>query len=66
MVIVFKSWRELMTKLMSLSEQDLRESINYEVSTYKRKRFIERMHMRFERLRSERERAQLIAGETLL
>ena len=63
---VFKSWRELMADIMKMTEQELKDSINLEVSTYRRKRFIERMHMRYERLRSERERTELVAGETLL
>ena len=63
---IFQSWRELMADIMKLTEQELKDAINLEVSTYRRKRFIERMHMRFERLRSERERAELVAGETLL
>jgi len=63
---VFKSWRELIQEVGALTEQELRESINFEVSTYRRAAFIKRMHQRFERLRSARERAELVAGETLL
>jgi hypothetical protein len=65
-VEVFNSWRELMAGVSKLTEAELRESINYEVSTYRRKNFIERMHQRYTKLRSERERKELISGETLL
>ena len=64
--MVFTSWRELISSVGRLNEQELRESINYEVSTYRRKAFISRMHQRYARLRSERERALLLAGEMLL
>ena len=63
---VFESWRDLMTDLNKLSEDELRNSINFEVSTYGRASFIKRMHMRYEKLRSIRERRQLINRETLL
>ena len=42
---VFESWRDLMTDLNKLSEDELRNSINFEVSTYGRASFIKRMHM---------------------
>lgn len=64
--MVFNSWREMITNVSKLNEDELRDSINYEVSTYRRKAFIARMHQRYARLRSERERAALLAGETLL
>ena len=63
---VFETWRDLMTNLNKLSEDELRQSINFEVSTYGRASFIKRMHMRYEKLRSTRERHQLINKETLL
>lgn len=66
MVTIFKSWKELMSTLNTLDEEQLREAINLEVSLYKRPRFIERMHMRFDRLRSTRERKELVEGRTLL
>lgn len=66
MLRVFKSWRELIKEVATLDEDTLRESINFEVSTYGRKGFIERMHQRYTRLRAERERVALISKEMLL
>jgi hypothetical protein len=66
MIVILKSWRELMTKLPEMDEVTLRESINYEASVYKRKAFITRMHQRYCRLRADRERQQLLVGEILL
>jgi hypothetical protein len=63
---VFISWRDLMSGVNKLTEEELRQSINLEASTYRRAPFIKRMHQRYERLRSPRERAALIAGELLL
>lgn len=62
----FGTWRELMTTLPSMNEQQLAEAINYEVSTYRRKNFIARMHQRYSRLRADREREQLLNQEILL
>ena len=65
-MVVFNSWRELMAGLNQLDEETLKDSINYEVSVYGRKRFIERMHQRYSRLRADRERTALVAKEMLL
>jgi hypothetical protein len=66
MIVILKSWRELMTKLPEMDEVTLRESINYEASVYKRKAFITRMHQKYSRLRADRERQLLLSGEHLL
>jgi hypothetical protein len=64
--MVFNSWKELMVGLREIDEAELRDAINYEVSTFRRKVFIERMHQRYTQLRSKRERSQLLNGEILL
>lgn len=60
------SWREMLDMIGNMDEEQLRAAINHEVSTYCRKTIIERLHMRFERLRSLRERAALVRKEMLL
>ena len=60
------STRELAAVLPTMNEVELKEAINFEVSTFRRKFIITRMHMRYERLRSLREREQLVNGEILL
>lgn len=62
----FGSWREMQASLNTMTEEELRTAINHEISSYGRKALIERMHMRFEKLRSLRERAALINKEMLL
>lgn len=66
MIVVFESWRQLISELGSLDEESLRESINFEVSTYKRKSVLSRLHQRYTKLRAKRERQLLIDGEMLL
>lgn len=63
---VITSWRDLIAKLMQMSEEDLRNAINFEVSTYRRKAIISRLHARYSKLRAARERELLIKSEMLL
>jgi hypothetical protein len=62
----FENWNQLISDLSKLDENELRDSINFEVAVKKRRVFIERMHQRYSRLRADRERALLINGELLL
>lgn len=64
--MVFETWKQLMSGLKELTEEQLVFAINYEASVYKRRAFIERMHMRYTKLRAAREREQLIKGEIVL
>lgn len=64
--MVITSWKELISVLGTLSEQELKDTINFEVSTYKRKNVIARLHQRYTKLKAKREREELIAGRTLL
>jgi hypothetical protein len=66
MIVVIMSWRDMLEKLPKMNEETLREAINYEVATYKRKLIITRMHQRYSRLRADRERKQLLNQEILL
>lgn len=62
----FTNYRQMTTMLSNLSEEELRNHINFEISTYKRKIFICRMHQRYSKLRTARERRELLDGGMLL
>ena len=64
--MVAQSWKELMAILPTLDENELVVAINTEVSGFKRKGHIERMHQRYSKLRAKRERDALVAGDILL
>lgn len=52
--------------LPTLSEDQLKRLINYEVSTKCRRTMIERLHQRYAKLYTKRQRDELIAGKALL
>lgn len=60
------SWKETLTKSREMTEQELLTSINYEVSTYKRRDVLRRLHQRYNKLRCRREREELLSGGLLL
>ena len=60
------TFRELLAVLSTLSEDELRSAINYEVSTYQRQKVISRLHQRYTKLRAIRERDALVRGKILL
>lgn len=64
--MVIESWAHLQKVIGTLTEEELRFTINYEASVYKRRTIIERLHQRYTKVRSTRERKQLVAGEGLL
>ena len=66
MVIVFKNVNDTVKLIQTMSEEDLRMSINYEASAYKRKAILVRAHARYSKLRAARERVAILAGELLL
>jgi hypothetical protein len=61
-----ETWKDLIFALQNMTEQEVKEAINYEVSRYKRESFIKRMHQRYCILRNKSERDRLLKGETLL
>lgn len=63
---MIESWQEMVKVINGLDESQLQTEINVEVSTYRRKAIITRLHQRYTKLRSQRERAGLIAGKHLL
>ena len=62
----FDTWRQMISVVATMDEATLLTSINYEVSTFKRRKMISRMHQRYSVLRAKRERQELLNGETLL
>ena len=63
---VINSFKELYTEIKNMSEKELLVMINYEVVKYKRAMVIERLHMRYSKLRNARERKELKQGLLLL
>ena len=61
-----ESFKDLMSRIGLLSEQQLQIIINYESVTYKRKDVLTRLHMRYCKLRNARERDALLRGEYLI
>jgi hypothetical protein len=61
-----ESWVELVKVLPEMDEEQLRVAINYEVSKYRRKALIKKMHQRYARLNAARIRTALLNGEVLL
>ena len=64
--MVIESWLQLQKVIGTMTEEELRFTINYEASVYKRKTIIERLHQRYTKVRAARERNELINGEGLL
>ena len=61
-----ESWVELVKILPDMTEEELRVAINYEVSKYRRKALIKKMHQRYAKLNAARIREMLANGEALL
>lgn len=56
----------MINKINEMGEAELQLALNMEASTYRRKAIITRLHQRFTKLRSNREREGLVAGTLLL
>lgn len=61
-----RSWAHMTEVLPTMSEEELKETINYEVLAYRRKAILERLHMRYARLVSKRQREEIMEGKMLL
>ena len=59
------SWATLNKDVGKLREDQIKNLINYEVSTKRRAVMIDRLHQRFAKLRNQRERLELKAGGLL-
>jgi hypothetical protein len=63
---MINTWEDMIKVVGSMGERELADAINYEVATYCRASIIKRMHSRFAKLRTARERQSLLKGEILL
>ncbi len=59
------NFHEMVKDLKTLREDQVLSLLRLECSTRKRPAFIERLHMRFNKLRCARERAELLEGGLL-
>jgi hypothetical protein len=59
------SWRQLLVKLNQLTEQEVLEMLNAERQGPKRASILERLHMKYSVLRTNRERIEIM-GEAKL
>lgn len=62
----FTNWRHMIEQIASLTEEALKDSINEEVKTLRRKDVVVRLHQRYSKLRTARERELLIKGKLKL
>lgn len=65
LVRILASWESMNESLTTLTEDQLKLLINYERSTRDRRNLIERMHQRYGKLRTARERIELMNGGML-
>jgi len=62
MIKALGNWRDFNDLLATIPEDDLREMLVYEVKHENRKSFVERLHQRFNTVRTMREREELMKG----
>jgi len=62
---MLRDYNYLNNQLHTLTEAELRSMLNYELSTKKRKVYLERLHQRYCKLRDIRERQEIFAGGML-
>jgi len=60
MVRALANWRDFNDLLVTIPEDDLKEMLVYEVNNENRKSFVERLHQRFNTVRTMREREELM------
>ena len=65
-VTIINSWNDLTLVLPEMSEEQLRATINFELSSFNRKSMIIKMHQRYSQLQTQRIRKALLAGEATL
>ena len=61
-----QNYRSMADQIKDMTEDELKSAINYEVSAYGRVGIIERMHMKYCKLRAALERAELTSRSPLL
>ena len=62
MIKALGNWRDFNDLLATIPENDLKEMLVYEVKHENRKSFVERLHQRFNTVRTMREREELMKG----
>ena len=62
LLLVLKNWSSLTANLNSLDESQVKFLLDYEMENSPRKTFVERLHARYTMLRSQRERAEMVAS----
>jgi len=62
MIKALGNWRDFNDLLATIPEDDLKEMLVYEVKHENRKSFVERLHQRFNTVRTMREREELMKG----
>lgn len=58
--VMLANWSILNRDMHILSEEQILDLINYECQNKKRRVFVERMHQRYTKLRTARERAEIL------
>jgi hypothetical protein len=65
-MVIFANWREAIKQINNLTEHELIEALEFEVSNVKRWSIVERLHARLTMVRGKREREEyrrLIKGD---
>ena len=62
MIKALANWRDFNDLLATIPEADLKEMLVYEVKHENRKSFVERLHQRYNTVRTMREREELMKG----
>lgn len=64
-LLLLSDWALLNRDLSSLREDQLKELINAEIAGKKRESFLTRMHQRYAKLVTARQRAEMLEGKLL-
>ena len=64
-VALLDDYKTMTKSLKDLREDQLKLLLNHEATNMKRPTFLERLHMRYTKVRSQRERAELMIGGVL-
>lgn len=63
---LLKSWKSLNKGINLLTEEELKNFINYEIATTGRKAILTRLYQRYDKLRGKREMELVLAKEIIL
>ena len=63
--LYLKDWGFMNSQLATLREDQLKQLINMEISGKRRETWIERLHQRYSKLVTARERIELLGGKLL-